>query len=101
MGYLNSVYTPPTQEKSWLDQALTFISTAAHWLGQLIVGAVNSLIPALIAEDLVDPIGYLALLTIVIVLIGIFEALRRAMYWIVGLGWLLIIVRIVIDKLKS
>ena len=58
----------------------------------------NSLIPALIAEDLVDPIGYLALLTIVIVLIGIFEALRRAMYWIVGLGWLLIIVRIVIDK---
>lgn len=100
MGYLNSVYYPPTQEKGWLDQALTFIYTIAHWLGQLIVGAVNSVVPALIAEDLIDPIGYLALLTIVIVLMGIFEALRKAMYWIVGLGWLLIVVRIVIDKLS-
>lgn len=100
MGHWNSVYTPPAQEKSWFDQALTFFSTAAHWLGQLIVGLVNTLVPRLIPQDLVDPIGYLALLTIVIVLIGIFEALRRVMYWIVGLGWLLIIVRIVIDKLS-
>lgn len=101
MGYTDIVRVPAAQEKSWLDQALTFLHTAAHWLGQFIVGLVNRIVPALIAEDLADPIGYLALLTIVIVLIGIFEALRRAMYWIVGLGWLLIIVRIVIDKLKS
>ncbi|MCS7197369.1 MAG: hypothetical protein NZ930_01575 [Candidatus Bipolaricaulota bacterium] len=91
-------YLALIQEKSPLDQALTFIYTAAHWLGQLIVGAVNSVVPALISQDLVDPIGYLALLTIVIVLIGVFEALRKAMYWIVGLGWLLIVVRIVIEK---
>lgn len=101
MGYLNSVYYPPTQEKSWLDQVLTFFYTVGHWLGQWIVGLVNTIVPALIPQDLVDPIGYLALLTIIIVLMGIFEALRRAMYWIVGLGWLLIVVRIVIDRLKS
>lgn len=101
MGNLNGVHTPQPTEQTWLDQALTFIYTIAHWLGQLIVRAANTLVPALISQDLIDPIGYLALLTLVIVLIGIFEALRKAAYWVVGLGWLLIIVRIVIDKLKS
>nr|BAL52656.1 hypothetical protein HGMM_F02E06C20 [uncultured Acetothermia bacterium]BAL59288.1 hypothetical protein HGMM_OP3C443 [Candidatus Acetothermum autotrophicum] len=98
MESLNGVHTPPAREPSWLDQALTFLSTIAHWLGQVLVRLVNTVVPALISEDLIDPIGYLALLTIVIVLIGVFEALRKAAYWVVGLGWLLIIVRVVIDK---
>lgn len=101
MGSLNSVHIPPAQEPNWLDQALTFVSTIAHALGQLIVRAVNTVVPALISHELIDPIGYLALLTIVLVLIGVFEALRKAMYWMVGLGWLLIVVRIVLDKFKS
>lgn len=101
METLNGVHTPPAQEPSWLDQALTFLYTIAHWLGQAIVRLVNALVPALISEELIDPIGYLALLTIAIVLIGVFEALRRAAYWVVGLGWLLIVVRIILDKLRS
>ncbi len=101
MKPLNGVHTPPAQEPNWLDQALTFIYTAAHWLGQLIVGAVNALVPGLVSAELTDPIGYLALLTIVVVLIGVFEALRRLAYWIVGLGWLLIVVRVVIEKFQS
>jgi hypothetical protein len=100
MGHLNGMHVPPQPERTWLDQALTFLSTIAHWLGQLIVGIVNRIVPDLISEGLIDPIGYLALLTIVLVLIGVFEALKRAFYWIVGLGWLLIIVRIILDKLR-
>ncbi len=100
MENLNGVHVPPQPERSWLDQALTFLSTIAHWLGQLIVGLVNRIVPDLISEGLVDPIGYLALLTIVLVLIGIFEALKKAIYGIVGLGWLLIIVRIILDRLR-
>ncbi len=100
MGNLNGVHVPPQPEQTWLDQALTFLSTIAHWLGQLIVGVVNRIVPDLISEGLIDPIGYLALLTIVLVLIGVFEALKRAFYWIVGLGWLLIIVRIILEKLR-
>ncbi len=92
---------PPSEAQTWLDQALTFISTAAHGLGQLIVGIVNSIVPNLISAELVDPIGYLALLTIVVVLIGVFEALRKLAYWVVGLGWLLIVLRIVLDRLKT
>ncbi len=99
MGSL--IHTPPAREPNWLDQALTFVSTIAHALGQLIVRAVNTVVPALISQELIDPIGYLALLTIVLVLIGVFEALRKAMYWVVGLGWLLIVVRIVLDKFRS
>ena len=101
MGNLNGVHAPQPTEQSWLDQALTFISTAAHWLGQLLVGLVNTIVPYLISEELVDPIGYLALLTIVVVLIVVFEALRRLAYWVVGLGWLLIVLRIILDKLKT
>ncbi len=101
MKPLNGVHAPPAQEPNGLNQALTFIYTAAHWLGQLIVGVVNALVPGLVSADLTDPIGYLALLTIVVVLIGVFEALRRLAYWIVGLGWLLIVVRVVIEKFQS
>lgn len=97
-----SVHAPPPSEaQSWLNQTLTFFHTAAHWLGQIIVGLVNGIVSGLISEELIDPIGYLALLTIIVVLLGVFEALRRLAYWIVGLGWLLIIVRIVIEKLQS
>lgn len=88
-------------EQTWLDQALTFIYTAAHWLGQSIVGIANGIVPQLISAELIDPIGYLALLTIIVVLVGVFEALRRLAYWVVGIGWLLIILRIVLDKLKT
>lgn len=99
MEPLNGVHSPPAQELNWLDQALTFIYTAAQWLGQLIVGIVNGIVPNLISAELVAPIGYLALLTLVVVLIGVFEALRKLAYGVVGLGWLLIVLRIVLDKI--
>jgi hypothetical protein len=98
MGNLNGVHTAQPTEQTWLDQALTFIYTAAHWLGQLIVGIANGIVPNLISAELIEPIGYLALLTIVVVLVGVFEALRKLAYGIVGLGWLLIILRIVLEK---
>lgn len=101
MGNLNGVHSSQPAEQTWLDQALTFIYTAAHWLGQLITGIANAIVPNLISAELIDPIGYLALLTIVVVLIGVFEALRKLAYWVVGLGWLLIVLRIVLDKLKT
>ncbi|MCI2430580.1 hypothetical protein LM602_03450 [Candidatus Acetothermia bacterium] len=97
----NSQYTAQPTAQSWLDQALTFLYTAAHWLGQAIVGVVNGLIPNLISAELIDPIGSLALLTIIVVLVGVFEALRRLAYWVVGLGWLLLVLRIVLDKIAA
>lgn len=97
----NGVHATQPTEQTWLDQALTFVYTAAHWLGQLIVGIANGIVPNLISAQLIDPIGYLALLTIIIVLVGVFEALRRLAYWIVALGWVLIVLRIVLDKVKG
>lgn len=88
-------------DQSWIDQTLTFIYTLARWLGELIVSLVNTIVPQLVSADLIDPIGYLALLTIVVVLVSVFEALRKLAGVIIGLGWLLIILRIVLDKLKS
>lgn len=101
MWAYNGEHATPPAEQTGLDQALTFIYTAARWLGQLTVSVVNGIVPNLISAELIEPIGYLALLTIVVVLVGVFEALRKLAYWIVGLGWLLIVVRIVLDKIKT
>ncbi len=101
MVVYNSVHAAQPTEQTWLDKALTFIYTAAHWLGQLIVGIANGIVPNLISAELIAPIGYLALLTIIVVLIGVFEALRKLAYWVVCIGWLLIILRVVLDKIKT
>lgn len=85
--------------KEVLNSILTFISTAAHWLGQGIVSMVNAILPDAISNDLIDPIGYLALVTLLVVLVGIFEAVRKIIWWVLALGWILIIIRIVLDKL--
>lgn len=83
-----------------INGILTFISTAAHWLGQGIGSMVNTILPEAIANDLIDPIGYLALVTLLVVLVGVFQALRKIAYFILALGWILIIIRIALDKLS-
>jgi len=71
---------------------LQFVYTAAHALGEAIVAAIQRILPqARIPLELVDPIGFLSVLTIFVLLAGI---ARRLAWIVVGIGWLLIAVRI-------
>jgi len=75
-----------------LSQFLQFTYTIAHALGQAIVGLIQRVLPqAVIPEDLVDPIGFLTVLTVFVILAGI---ARRIAWIVVAIGWALIGVRV-------
>jgi hypothetical protein len=73
-------------------QTLAFIYKLAHFLGQLLVGLIRpALAPNEIPQQLVDPIGFLALLTLFLALA---EVARRLAWIIVLVGWILIVTRV-------
>lgn len=75
-----------------LGKVLQFTSTLARALGEAIVAAIQRVVPqASIPADLIDPVGFLAVLTLFVLLAGV---ARRIAWIIVVLGWLLIGVRI-------
>jgi hypothetical protein len=75
-----------------LSGILQFLSTIARGLGQAVVAVIQTILPqATIPDDLIDPIGFLAVLTLFVILAGV---ARRIAWIIVAVGWVLIGVRI-------
>ena len=77
-----------------LTQIFGFLSTIARYIGLGIVQLVQYILPS--AKDLstlAEPIGYLALLTIFIILTSV---ARKVALIIVLVGWALILVRILL-----
>jgi len=83
------------------DKILSFIQSAAELLGQGLVNLVNRILPSghEVSQDLATPLGYLGLLTVVLFLFGVLEAARKVIWLVVGVGWVLMVVRIVLDAL--
>jgi hypothetical protein len=78
--------------KDILSALLTFLYSIAHYVGTLVVYLLGRVLPAAkVPTDLVDPIGYLALLTAFLILVQV----ARKLAWIIVLvGWVLILIRI-------
>ncbi len=89
---------PPGPPDGWLDQLLAFVYTFAHWLGSLIVALVQQILPLETPEKLIDPIGYLVLLTILLV---VAEVAKKVVWGVVVVGWLLIAVRVGLEVLPK
>lgn len=89
----------PEGERDLLGQFLAFMHSISHGLGQLVVRAIQAILPQAgsVLDQLVDPIGVLALLTI---LLAIYGFARRIIWIAVIVGWALIIVRIILTILK-
>jgi len=83
--------------RNLLDQALTFLYTAAHWLGQLVANIIQTIVHYQLPTDLIDPIGLLILLT---ALLAISTIAKRLVWIIVLAGWVLIVIRIVMEILQ-
>jgi len=88
---------PPPPE-GWLDQFLAFIYTIAHWIGGLIVGLVENIIPLQTPASLIDPIGYLALLTVFLI---VAEVAKKVVWGVVVVGWILIGVRVALEVFQK
>ncbi len=89
---------PPAPPEGWVDQLLAFIYTLAHWLGGLIVSLVESIVLLQTPSQLVDPIGYLTLLT---VLLLVSQIAKKVVWGIVVVGWVLIGIRILLEILEK
>jgi len=84
------------------DQLLSFIQSAAELLGKGLVHLINLILPESrgVGNELVQPIGYLALITIILLVFGIIAAARKVIWLVVIVGWVLLIVRIILDALR-
>jgi hypothetical protein len=92
-GLPSSIPAPP----GLIDNALTFLYTLAHWLGERVVDVLHTILPeathATLAT-LIDPIGFLAILT---VFLFVAEIAKKLAWFVLVLGWALIVVRIMLD----
>ena len=80
-----------------LTQIMAFAHSIAHYLGTWIVALVQTILPmAKELATLADPIGYLAILSIFVI---ITTTAKKVAIVIVLVGWVLIIVRIVLMAL--
>jgi len=84
------------------DRVLLFVQSAAELIGESLVRLVNLVLPEAreIGSDLVQPLGYLGLTTLVLLLFGLIAAARKVIWIIVVVGWVLLVVRIVLDVLR-
>ena len=92
MAYWRSIVEIPWKEI--LSSLLTFLYSIAHYVGMFVVYLLGRILPtAKVPADLVDPIGYLALLTAFLVLV---QVAKKIAWIIVIAGWALILVRVVL-----
>jgi len=78
--------------KEILSAVLTFLYSLAHYVGMLVIYLMGQVLPAArVPTDLVDPIGYLALLTVFLILV---QVAKKVAWIVVVAGWVLIAVRI-------
>lgn len=77
-----------------LTQIFGFLSTIARYVGEGIVGLVRYILPSVRdLSTLAEPIGFLALLTIFVILAS---AARKVALVILLFGWALIFVRLLL-----
>ncbi len=77
-----------------LTQIFGFLSTFARFIGQGVVDLIHYILPSVKTLDtLAEPIGYLALLTLFVILVS---AARRVAMVVLIAGWALIFVRLLL-----
>jgi hypothetical protein len=81
-------------QKDVLTQIMAFGYSAAHYLGTWIAALIERILPnAKGIATLADPIGYLAIITILVVITA---TVKKVAVIIVVVGWALILLRIVL-----
>jgi len=77
-----------------LHSILTFIYFLAHQIGLGIIKAVQSIIPSIVfPSNLADPLGFLVILTLFMVLVSV-KFGKKIAWIIICAGWILLLIRI-------
>ncbi len=83
------------------DRALAFFHTAAGWIGEGLVRLVDLVLPGAPPPGIGAPLGYLGLLTLILLVFGIIAAARKVIWILVGAGWILMVVRIILHAVDA
>jgi hypothetical protein len=85
---------------SAVEQALTFVESVSNYLGQGLLYILNLITGDRLSKDLEKPLGYMAFITLLLVFFALIEFARKVIWIGVIIGWVLLVVRIVLDALK-
>lgn len=82
-----------------INQLLSFIYSLGHLIGQGIVQLVHTVLPSMaVPNELIDPIGLLAVLTIFLAI----ATIAKKLVWIVVIaGWVLILIRLILVIIQN
>ena len=83
-----------------INQVLTFIDSASTYLGQGVIYLLNLITGDRVSSTLEKPIGYLAFITLILLLFGLLDFARRIIWIGIIVGWVLLVVRIILDALN-
>ena len=89
-----------TTTETAVEQILTYIDSAATYLGQGVLYVLNLITNDRVSTDLEKPIGYLAFITLILLLFGLLDFAKRIIWIGIIVGWVLLIVRIILDALE-
>lgn len=78
-------------------EILAFIDSAAELLGRGLAWLIGLVLPGTVDPGLVKPLGYLGLLTLLLLVFGLLEAARKLIWLVVGIGWVLMLARILLE----
>jgi len=82
------------------ELALTYIDSTATYIGQGIVYILNLITGNRVSRDLEKPVGYLGLITGILLLFALLDAARKIIWVGIIVGWALLIARIILDALR-
>jgi hypothetical protein len=81
-----------------LHRILTFIYFLAHQIGAGIIKVIQPIFPrTAYPESLVDPLGFLIILTLFMLLVGV---AKKIAWIIVCVGWILLLIRVLMIIFK-
>ena len=82
-------------------QLLSFIDSAAYLIGSALAWLIGLVLPGTVDPSLVKPLGYLGLLTLLLLLFSLLEAARKLIWLVVIVGWILMVARILIEAFRG
>ena len=94
--FINQIEKSKKEGMDVLTQIFAFIYSIAHYIGKWIINLLNYILglkKEKSLEVLADPIGFLTIITLFLIL---FSATKRVAWIIVIIGWILIGIRILL-----
>ena len=79
------------------SQLLSFIDSAAYLIGNALAWLIGLVLPGSVDASLVKPLGYLGLITILLLLFNLLEGARKLIWLLVVVGWILMIARVLLE----